>query len=131
MINKTPLKKITIIDLLKKIKKPKLGNETLLLENSKGRFMSDDMISKINLPPFKNSAVDGYAIHKTDIYNKKTNLFYKQRVAAGDKDTQNIKIGEATRIFTGAKMPLNSSTVIMQENIILNKKNYIVIKGIK
>jgi len=122
-MNKAPLKKLRIFSLLKNIKKTKLGNEKLLLENSLGRFLAEDLRSKINLPPFKNSAVDGYALLKTDILKKKTNLIYKQRVAAGDRVPRNIRIGEAARIFTGAQMPSNSSTVVMQENVILRKNN--------
>ena len=127
-MNKTPLKKLRIFNLLKKIKKPKLGNEKLLLENSIERFLAEDLKSEINLPPFKNSAVDGYALLKTDILQKKTNLNYKQRVAAGDKTPSNIRIGEATRIFTGAQMPSNSFTVVMQENVILHKNNITIKK---
>ena len=122
-MNKAPLKKLRIFSLLKNIKKTKLGNEKLLLENSLGRFLAEDLRSKINLPPFKNSAVDGYALLKTDILKKKTNLIYKQRVAAGDKIPRNIRIGEAARIFTGAQMPSNSFTVVMQENVISHKNN--------
>ena len=129
-MNKKPLKKLKIFSLLKKIKRFKLNNEKILLENSLGRFLAFDLQSEINLPPFKNSAVDGFAILKSDILKKKTDLIYKQRVAAGDKLPKNIKVGEVARIFTGAQMPLNSSTVIMQENVLV-KKGYITIKKIK
>ena len=122
-MNNTPLKKLRIYSLLKNIKKTKLGNETLLLENSLGRFLAEDLKSEINLPPFKNSAVDGYALRKTDILKKKTNLICKQRVAAGDKTPRNIRNGETIRIFTGAQLPKNSFTVVMQENVILHKNN--------
>ena len=70
-MNNTPLKKIKILNLLKKIKLFKLGSQKILLENSLGRFLDEDLKSKINLPPFKNSAVDGYALLKTDILKKK------------------------------------------------------------
>ena len=126
-MNKNPLRKIKIFNLLKKIPKIKLGNEKILLEKSIGRFLAEDLKSAINLPPFNNSAVDGYALHKTDVLKKKVKLTYRQRVAAGDDASLNIKPGESARIFTGAKMPLNSSTVIMQENTILNK-DFIIIK---
>jgi len=122
-MNNSPLKKLKIYSLLKNIKKTKLGDETLLLENSLGRFLAEDLKSEINLPPFKNSAVDGYALRKTDILKKKINLICRQRVAAGDKTPRNIRIGETIRIFTGAQLPKNSSTVVMQENVILHKNN--------
>ena len=89
--------------------------------------MAEDLKSQINLPPFKNSAVDGYALLKNDITRKKMDLICIQRIAAGDKTPLNLKNGEVARIFTGAKMPSNSSTVVMQENII-NLKNNIIIK---
>jgi len=127
-MNKYPLKKSTIFNILKKIKKPKLGIEKLLLEKSLGRFLAKDLKSEINLPPFKNSAVDGYALLKTDILKRNTDLVYRQRVSAGDKVPSNLRSGEVARIFTGARMPSNASTVIMQENVILNKNNIIIKK---
>ncbi len=127
-MNKFPLKKQSIYNLLKKLKINKLENEIILLENSIGRFLAEDLKSEINLPPFKNSAVDGYALLKTDINMDKKNLIYKNRVAAGDNIPEKIKIGEVTRIFTGAIMPSNSSTVVMQENIILKKNNIFIKK---
>ena len=127
-MNKIPLKKFQIINLLKKLKKIKLGKEKILLEKSLGRYLDEDLKSKINLPPFKNSAVDGYALLKSDILKKNINFICKQRIAAGDKKIRKIKTGEAIRIFTGAQMPVNSSTVVMQENVILNNKNIILKK---
>ena len=122
-INKTPLSKFKIVKILKRIKRIKLGYEKIQLDKSLGRFLAEDLKSEIDLPPFKNSAVDGYALHKLDIINKNKNLVYKKRIVAGDKTSDNIAIGEATRIFTGAKMPPNSSTVVMQENVILKENN--------
>ena len=126
-MNKTPLKKSKIFSLLKKITKPKIGKEKLSLLNTVGRFLAEDLKSGINLPPFKNSAVDGYALLKADISQNKINLICKKRVAAGDNNSKKIQLGETTRIFTGALMPSNSSTVVMQENVIFNK-NKIFIK---
>ena len=60
-MNKKPIKKSSIFNLLKKIKKIKLGDEIIALENSNNRFLSKAIKSKINLPPFKNSAVVGYS----------------------------------------------------------------------
>lgn len=127
-MNKNPLKKIEIFNLLKKIKKIKLGKEKVSLENSLGRFLAEDIKSKINLPPFNNSAVDGYALFNKDLLKKKFKLVSKQRIAAGDKTSDKLKSGEAARIFTGAKMPTNSSTVVMQENVLLKKDNITIKK---
>ena len=43
-------------------------------------------------------------------------FFCNRRIAAGDNKNIKVKPGEAVRIFTGAKMPTNSSTIVMQEN---------------
>ena len=47
----------------------------ILLDKSINRFLSQDIKSKINLPPFNNSAVDGYALCKNDIKNNKKKLY--------------------------------------------------------
>ena len=126
-MNKEPLTKLSIFHLLKKIKRFNLGSEIILLDRSINRFLNKDIKSKINLPPFNNSAVDGYALCKNDIINNNKKLIVTDRVVAGQKVPHNLKKGEVARIFTGAYMPLNSKTVIMQENVIL-ENNKIKIK---
>jgi len=88
-MNKLPLKKLSIINLLKKIPTFNLGSEKISLDKSIGRFLAEDLVSKINLPPFKNSAVDGYALNRKDILQNRSSLILTQRITAGDK---NIKI---------------------------------------
>ncbi len=122
-MNKNPLKKTSIINLLKNIK-INLDSERVTLKNCINRFIAEDIYSKINLPPFNNSAVDGYALHKNDIKNDNKKLILSHRIAAGDKILPLLKPGEVARIFTGARMPINSKTVVMQENTI--KKNNII-----
>ena len=118
-MNKLPLTKRQIIEFFKKQKNIIVKSELLNLQNSQGRFLSEDLKSKVNIPPFNNSAVDGYAILKKDLNNK---YFYcTRRIAAGDKKNIKIKSGEAIRVFTGARMPTNSSTIVMQENTIIDK----------
>lgn len=127
-MNKYPLKKLKIFNLLKKINKTKLGREKIRLDQSLGRFLDETLISKINLPPFNNSAVDGYAISKVDILLNNKVLICNHRIAAGDSTPIKLKKGEAIRIFTGAQMPLNSQTVVMQENVKVSGKNIFIKK---
>ena len=110
-MNKLPLTKKEIIDFFNKQKKIISSSEIIDLKYSDGRILAEDLKSKINLPPFNNSAVDGYALIKKDLNLKKT-FICKRRVAAGDNKKIIVKSGEVIRVFTGAKMPLNSSTVI-------------------
>ena len=118
-MNKHPLTKNEVINLLKKISIENLESEKVELLGAEGRILSSDIISSINLPPFNNSAVDGYAIHNDNLYDS-MKLKCTQRVVAGDKPEIFLKTNEVARIFTGARMPNNSNTVIMQENAIID-----------
>ena len=117
MTNKNPLTKDKILKLLKKDIKLKLGSELIALEKSLNRFLAKDLVSKLYLPPFNNSAVDGYALLKSNLNNNSNILINNKRIVAGDKQNIYLKKNTVSRIFTGAKMPLNSKTVVMQENV--------------
>ena len=114
-MNTKPLYLKQILNFIKK--RPSLINkiEVINLLDAEDKILAENIYSKINLPPFKNSAVDGYALLKKDL-NKTPKKINQNRVAAGDTTSHKIKSGEVIRIFTGAKMPSNSDTVVMQEN---------------
>ena len=118
-MNKHPLTKNEVINLLKKISIENLESEKVELLLAEGRILSSDIISSINLPPFNNSAVDGYAIHNDNVHDS-MKLKCTQRIAAGDQTEIFLKTNEVARIFTGARMPNNCNTVIMQENAIID-----------
>ena len=118
-MNKYPLTKNEVFNLLTEISIESLGSEKIELFEAEGRILSSDIISSINLPPFNNSAVDGYAIHSDNLYDS-MKLKCTQRVAAGDQTEIFLKTNEVARIFTGARMPNNCNTVIMQENAIID-----------
>ena len=113
-MNNKPLKKREIIKIFKSIKILKKKIQIIDIKNSIGRILAEDLLSTINVPPFNNSAVDGYAIKDSDLSLKKFRLI--GRIVAGDNKNISLKSGEAVRIFTGARMPKNSNTVVMQEN---------------
>ncbi len=127
-MNKHPLTKNEVINLLKTIFVENLGSEKIELLLAEGRILTSDIISSINLPPFNNSAVDGYAIHNDNLHDS-MELKCTQRVAAGDQTEIFLKTNEVARIFTGARMPNNSNTVIMQENAIIDG-DYIIMSKI-
>ena len=118
-MNKHPLTKNEVNNLLKKISIENIESEKIELLLAEGRIISSDIISSIDLPPFNNSAVDGYAIHNDNL-NDSMKLKCTQRVAAGDQAEIILKANEVVRIFTGARMPNNCNTVIMQENAIVD-----------
>ena len=124
-MNKKPVIKNKIFKILKKISLKNIGSEKIKLINAEGRILTYDIISSINLPPFNNSAVDGYALRKEDLKSKRLKCVY--RIAAGDIKKISLNKNEVARIFTGALMPDNSDTVVMQENVKIENNNEIIL----
>src|ERR1700732_3919785 len=91
--------------------------ETVILRVAMGRVLAEDIIAPVNVPPFDNSAVDGYAVRAANLDAKgETRLTIVDRVAAGHDAAHALHVGEAIRIFTGAPMPDGADTVFMQED---------------
>ena len=85
--------------------------------NAFGLVLAEDVSSPINMPPFRQSAMDGYALN---IHNGSS---YKiiDEVKAGDGHHPILKIGEAVRIFTGSAVPNTANTVVIQEKVTADK----------
>ncbi|MDC0232695.1 molybdopterin molybdotransferase MoeA [Pelagibacteraceae bacterium] len=126
-MNKKPLYLNQILNFIKRRSSVINKKEIINLIDSEDKILAENIYSKISLPPFKNSAVDGYALLKKDL-NKTPKKINKNRVAAGDTTNHKIKGGEVVRIFTGAKMPSNSNTVVMQENTEISDNKLSLIK---
>ena len=126
-MNKKPLYLKQILNFIKERSSVINKKEIVNLLDAQDKILAENIYSKISLPPFKNSAVDGYALLKQDL-NKMPKKINNIRVAAGDTTNHKIKEGEAVRIFTGAKMPSNSTTVVMQENTKINDNKISLIK---
>ena len=115
-MNSKPLTKNEVIKLLNNFIGINLEKEFISLLEAEHRILAEPIVSLIDLPPFNNSAVDGYALHDEDVAT--VNIFkVSSRIAAGDDKRIVLNRGQVARIFTGAKMPSNSSTVVMQENV--------------
>src|SRR5690349_7702057 len=110
---------------------PVTGRETVALREALGRVLAADIIAPVNLPPFDNSAVDGYAVRSEDIdAARERRLTIVDRVAAGHATAQAVKPGEAVRIFTGAPMPAGADTVFMQEDCRIDGAHVVVPPGL-
>jgi molybdopterin molybdotransferase len=97
---------------------PVVGTETVALAQADGRVLAADIASPLALPPFDNSAVDGYAVRFEDLAaDGATRLPIAGRLAAGTGATDEGAPGTAVRIFTGAPMPPSFDTVFMQEDV--------------
>ncbi len=110
---------------------PVSGRQSVPLREALGRVLAADIVAPVNLPPFDNSAVDGYAVRGDDIdAAREQRLAIVDRVAAGHPATNAVKSGEAVRIFTGAPMPLGADTVFMQEDCRIDGVHVIVPPGL-
>jgi molybdopterin molybdotransferase len=92
------------------------GIETVGLRVADGRILAADVIAPVDLPPFDNSAVDGYAVRLADV-ERLSSLLVEGRIAAGAAATAALTPGTARRIFTGAALPSRADTVFMQEDV--------------
>src|SRR5262249_3022879 len=104
--------------------------ETVLVDAARGRVIAGEVVAPIDLPPFDNSAVDGYAVRHADLdANAETRLDVVESVTAGRAAARVLAAGAAVRIFTGAPMPGGADTVFMQEDVRLDGKAGVVPAG--
>ncbi len=87
---------------------------TLKLSDALGYILAEDIASPINVPPFDNSAMDGYAVRLTDLTQSLT-LPVAGKSFAGQPFTEQWPAASCIRIMTGAPVPAGTEAVIMQE----------------
>ncbi|WP_397457246.1 gephyrin-like molybdotransferase Glp [Pseudomonas lurida] len=91
--------------------------QTLALADCDGRVLAQDLVSTLDLPPWPNSAMDGYAVRLADWTGEP--LVVSQRIFAGQAP-QPLAAGTCARIFTGAPVPEGADCVAMQENAVVH-----------
>ena len=103
-------------DLLEAALTHKAQSEIVPLSQALGRIAAQSYHSEINLPQTRNSAVDGYAVSSAELAKNQEALFKLVGEAkAGHPFEGNLAAGEALRIFTGAIMPDEADSVLMEE----------------
>src|SRR3954463_1875226 len=101
--------------------------ETVSLAQADGRIPATDIPPPLPLPPFTNSAVDGYAVRSRDLAaDADTTFAVVGRVEAGSA-ADAIEPGRAVRVFTGAPMPDGADTVFMQEDVRLDQQGRVLL----
>ena len=97
-----------------------LEAETVSLPDSLNRVLAEDVVSPIDLPPFDNSAMDGYAIQYQDsadaMPSNPTELVVTMDIMAGGTPDGRLEPGQAARIMTGAPIPAGATAVIPVED---------------
>jgi molybdopterin molybdotransferase len=92
---------------------PIRGTESIALADAEGRVLARELVAALDLPPWPNSAMDGYALRLADWHGEP--LPVSQRIFAGHAP-QPLQAGTCARIFTGAPLPEGADCVEMQEN---------------
>ncbi|MDU9413060.1 gephyrin-like molybdotransferase Glp [Pseudomonas sp. zfem005] len=87
--------------------------EEVALADADGRVLAEPLVAGLDLPPWDNSAMDGYALRLADWSGEP--LVVSQRIQAGSAPCP-LQPGTCARIFTGAPLPEGADTVEMQEN---------------
>lgn len=97
---------------------PIAETERVALAAADGRVLARPLLAPVDLPPFDNSAVDGWAVAHADLAPEgPTEMEVGGRVTAGHGAGHRAERGRAVRIFTGAPMPEGCDTVFMQEDV--------------
>ena len=98
---------------------PVLSTEKREILNCGGYVLAEALHAEENIPPFDNSAMDGYAVRAADVQNaseaEPAVLTIVETIAAGYAPTKQVAAGQAARIMTGAMMPEGADAVVMQE----------------
>jgi molybdopterin molybdotransferase len=101
-----------------------LGTEEIRLDEALHRRLAGQLISEIDMPPFPQSAMDGYAMH----LHPAAEYEVIGEIKAGDASDIALQPGQATRIFTGAMVPASANCVVRQE-IVQRDGDRIVVNG--
>lgn len=112
-----------------------LPTEAVGILDSLGTVLAEDVYASENIPPFNNSAMDGFAVVAADVLNaSKTDpvrLSVVETIQAGRAPTASIQHGSAARIMTGAMMPEGADAVAMQEVTELEGDQVTIFEGVE
>lgn len=109
-----------------------LATENLKLNQALNCYLAEDIYSSINLPLFSQSAVDGYALSAPSTIEPNRSFALVGEIQAGHASELQLTQGQAVRIFTGAKIPLGTTTVARQEIVkIIDSSRIEIIESLK
>lgn len=93
-----------------------LGSEAISIWDASGRILAVDVDAPENVPPFDNSAMDGFAVRGSDVADAGAVLTVIDDLPAGTSPSVEVGAGQAARIMTGAPMPPGADTVVKVED---------------
>lgn len=89
--------------------------EAITLSQARGLVLGADLRAPLDLPPFANSAMDGYAVRAIDVRTLPVSLPVAQDIPAGRTDVRPLDPGTAARIMTGAPVPAGAEVIVPVE----------------
>lgn len=92
-----------------------LAAERVAVEEAIGRALAEDVVAQRTLPPWDNSAMDGYAVRSADLAKAPVRLRVIESIYAGQLPKKSVGAHECSRIMTGAPLPAGADAVVMQE----------------
>jgi molybdopterin molybdotransferase len=95
---------------------PKWGHEEIAVQASLGRFLAEDIFAPMDLPPFDNSSVDGFAVRMADLIDNHT-LKINESIRAVGQDEPRLRDQSCAAIMTGAPIPAGCDAVVMKEQV--------------
>src|SRR2546423_11907259 len=117
-------------EVIRSFVNPVSGAEKLPVRAALGRVLAKDVVSPINVPSHDNSAMDGYAVRNDDLgAGERVTLTEIGTAYAGREFTGEVRRGECVRVMTGAVMPKNTDTVIIQEAVNVDGKRVTIPAG--
>lgn len=96
---------------------PPLDAVNIALRDALGCVLAEDVVSTEEVPPFANTAMDGFAVRAADIGSVPCELQVIATLAAGGEPTTPVGPGQAIRIMTGAAMPSGADSIVPVENV--------------
>ena len=104
------------LERIERLVEPVGGWQSLPLRQALGGVLAEDLVSPLDVPGHRNSAMDGYALSSTDLPAEGiAELRLIGTAFAGHPFQGRVERGQCVRIMTGAKMPDGADTVVMQE----------------
>jgi molybdopterin molybdotransferase len=105
-------------EVIRSFVRPVSGVEKLPVRAALGRVLAKDIVSPIDVPSNDNSAMDGYAVRDDDLgAGEPVTLTEIGTAYAGKEFTGEVRRGQCVRVMTGAVMPKNTATVVIQEAV--------------
>ena len=112
-----------------------LPTEARSILDSLGTILAEEVYASENIPPFHNSAMDGFAVVAEDVSNASeenpVQLSIIETIQAGYAPTASVQRGSAARIMTGAMMPEGADAVVMKEVTKLEEEQVAIFEGVE